>query len=82
MRTTLSLDDDVAVLLQQVRAAKQARLKTVVNEALRLGLQRMSAPAPRREPYQTRVVDAGACRLPNLDDVAEVLAGAEGHDFR
>ena len=82
MRTTLTLDDDVAVLLDRVREAKQAGLKAVVNEALRLGLQQLAAPPPRRQPYHTRVVDPGRCRLPNLDSVAEVLAWAEGEDFR
>ena len=35
MRTTLSLDDDVAALLEKVRKAKDASLKEVVNAALR-----------------------------------------------
>lgn len=82
MRTTLTLDDDVAVLLQRVREARRAGLKAVVNQALRLGLQQMAAPAPRPQLYRTRVVDAGRCRLPNVDNVAEVLAFAEGEDFR
>ena len=41
MRTTLSLDDDVAALLERVRKAKDASLKEVVNAALREGLVRM-----------------------------------------
>jgi hypothetical protein len=40
MRTTLTLDDDVAVQLERLRRARDANLKDLVNEALRLGLSR------------------------------------------
>jgi hypothetical protein len=82
MRTTLTLDDDVAALLDGVRQARQAGLKEVANEALRLGLQQMASPPLRHEKFATRVVDPGRCRLPNLDNVAEVLAFAEGEGLR
>jgi hypothetical protein len=82
MRTTLTLDDDVAILLDTVREARQAGLKEVANEALRLGLHQMASPPLRHEKFATRVVDPGRCRLPNLDNVAEVLAFAEGVGFR
>lgn len=35
MRTTLSLDDDVAALLEQLRKASAATFKQVLNDALR-----------------------------------------------
>jgi hypothetical protein len=38
MRTTLTLDDDVAALLKRVLAGRRDGLKAVVNEALRQGL--------------------------------------------
>ena len=82
MRTTLTLDDDVAALLETVRGARHAGLKDVANEALRLGLQQMAAPPARREAFATRAVDPGRCRLPNLDNIAEVLSFAEGEAFR
>ena len=82
MRTTLSLDDDVAALIEKVRKAKDASLKEVVNTALREGLVRMvQAPAPRKK-FQMTVHDAGRCYLPNLDNTAEVLAFAEGEQFK
>jgi hypothetical protein len=34
MRTTLTLDDDVAVQLERLRRARDANLKDLVNEAL------------------------------------------------
>jgi hypothetical protein len=76
MRTTLSLDDDVAALLEQVRKATDATFKDVVNTALREGLARLSSPA-ERQPFHTRPVDLGNCYCPNLDNVWEVLDEAE-----
>jgi hypothetical protein len=37
MRTTLTLDDDVAVALERLRRAGDASLKDIVNDALRRG---------------------------------------------
>lgn len=82
MRTTLSLDDDVAALLRRVLKARKASLKEVVNQALREGLRRMSEPPARRRPYRTTPVSLGRCLVDNVDDVAEVLAHAEGDAFR
>jgi hypothetical protein len=85
MRTTLTLDEDVAVLLQRIRQARRATLKQVVNEALRQGLKQMAAPAPRGVPYRTRTVSLGRCLVGDLDDVSEVLAVAEvriSRDYR
>jgi hypothetical protein len=78
MRTTLTLDDDVAALLRRVLARRKDGLKSVINEALRHGLRQMEAPPRRRVTYQTAAVDTGRCLLPNVDDIAEVLAVAEG----
>lgn len=81
MRTTLTLDDDVAALLEQVRAARGASLKQVVNDALREGLQQMATPRPQSS-YRTPAVSLGRCLLGSIDDVAEALALAEGEAFR
>ena len=48
MRTTLSLDKDVAAQLERLRKKVDAPFKDIVNEALRLGLREMSAPPQRR----------------------------------
>lgn len=78
MRTTLTLDDDVAALLKRTVARRKDSLKAVVNEALRHGLRQMSAPPERGEAYRTPSVDTGRCLFPNIDDIAEVLAVTEG----
>jgi hypothetical protein len=82
MRTTLTLDDDVAKLLMHARQIRKASLKQVVNEAMRRGLLAMSAPVARRRRFETQSVDLGECLIGNVDDVAEALAVAEGEAFR
>lgn len=82
MRTTLTLDDDVAAALERLRETSDKSLKEVVNEALRLGVQAMGAKPKRGKPFRTKAADLGACRLNSLDNVAEVIALAEGDGYR
>ena len=82
MRTTLNLDPDVAALLERVRRQRKAKLRTIVNEALRKGLTFMTSPARRRQQQKTVGVDLGRCLVGNLDDVAEALTLSEGDSFR
>jgi hypothetical protein len=83
MRTTLTLDDDVAAALDRLRKTRSARLKDLVNEALRRGLQEMMSARPKqREPFRTQAVALGRLRIGSLDNVAEALAIAEGESFK
>jgi hypothetical protein len=82
MRTTLTIEDDVAALLERVRKKRKLSQKAVVNEALRSGLKIMTTPARLAKPYETRTVSLGRCFAGDLDDISEVLAAAEGEDFR
>jgi predicted transcriptional regulator len=82
MRTTLTLDDDVAAAIEQLRASRDQTLTAIVNEALRLGLQALTTPPTAKERFRTRALDLGECFLPNLDNIGEVLAFAEGEDYR
>jgi hypothetical protein len=82
MRTTLTLDDDVAAVIERLRRARDANLKDIVNEALRRGLNDLSARPKQREPFQTQVADLGRMRLPSIDNVSESLAVAEGEAFK
>ena len=82
MRTTITLDQDVAVVIERLRRSRNEALKDVINEALREGLKRLDAPRDKRPPVRTRSVDLGRCRLDNVDDVAEALAIAESESFR
>jgi hypothetical protein len=78
MRTTLTLDPDVAARLK--RLSRGGRFKDILNEALRRGLQRMETTEPRGN-YRIRAVK-GEPRRTDLDNVAEVLAEIEGDDHR
>ena len=78
MRTTLTLDEDVAAMLEQLRDAKRTSFKTLVNDALREGLKRLASPPKKRKPFRTGSVNLGRCLLANVDNVAEVLSVAEG----
>jgi hypothetical protein len=82
MRTTLTLDDDVAALLERLRKARNESLKQLVNEALRKGLKQLSSPPEKLTPLRTTSVDLGRCLVGNVDNVAEVLAVAEGESLR
>ena len=82
MRTTLTIEDDVAKLLENVRRARNSSLKVIINDALRKGLRDMTKPPRRGKPYETRSVSLGRCKLANLDDISEVIAVAEGDTFK
>ena len=81
MRTTLTLDDDVARLLERARKRRGVTLKELVNEVLREGLARLEAPRTPRKRHATKAVSLGRCLLDNVDDVAEALAAADGERF-
>ena len=78
MRTTLTLDDDVAALLRRAVKNGGGSLKDVVNDALRRGLQIPKAVPARR--YRITPLAIGGPLVSSLDDVAEVLAVADGDD--
>jgi hypothetical protein len=80
MRTTLTLDDDVAVQLDRLRRARNANLKDLVNEALRRGLREMSGPPTKRQTFRTRTFHMGK-PLINIDNIAEALAHLEVKAF-
>jgi hypothetical protein len=82
MRTTLTLDEDVAILLERVRKARKAGLKDTVNEALRRGLRHMSAPPKRRRSYRTPSTDLGLSLIGSIDNIGQVLEIAEGPAHR
>ena len=82
MRTTLTLDEDVAAVIERLRKSRDESLKSIINEALREGLKHLAAPRRHQVSYRTGSVDLGRCLLGSVDNVAEVLAVAEGESFR
>lgn len=82
MRTTLTLDDDVAVRLERERLKRRVPLKTIVNEVLRLGLDAVHTPTRRRAPFRTKGFHLGPSLVGSLDNIEEVLSRADGEDHR
>jgi metal-responsive CopG/Arc/MetJ family transcriptional regulator len=82
MRTTLTLDDDVAKRIERLRKRRDLSLREVVNQALREGLPRLENAGRRRKAHETKVVSLGGCLIGNIDDIAEVMAVADGDELR
>lgn len=82
MRTTLTLDDDVAVKLKAEMRRSGKSLKEAVNEFLRLGLT-MKKKRPIRERFRIRPRDLGRLRPGlSLDSVGDLLEQLEGPTYR
>jgi hypothetical protein len=77
MRTTLSLDDDVARLLNKEVRRSGDSFKAVVNRFLRLGL--MASKRPVRKPFRVKPWNLG---LPPFEKVEDLLEYLEGPDHR
>ena len=82
MRTTLTLDDDVAAAIERLRRARDASLKDIVNEALRQGLSDLTTRPKQRVPFKTKNVALGRLRLASIDNISESLAVAESEAFK
>jgi hypothetical protein len=81
MRTTVTIDDDVAVRLERLRREKDASLKDVLNDVLRRGLDSAESPQKKRKPYRVKTYDMGEQLIP-LDNVAEAISLLEGDDHK
>ena len=82
MRTTLTLDDDVAAKLEAESRRAGRPFRDVVNETLRRGLASQRA-ASRRRPFKVETRDLGELK-PGLalDNVAELIEQVDGSAFR
>ena len=77
MRTTLTLDDDVAAKLQvEARKAGQS-FKETVSRLLRLALNARREP-PKMKPFKVRAWAMGVRPGLNYDNIEELLDQIEG----
>jgi len=79
MRTTLTLDPDVAARLRQSAQGSKLPFKQVVNLALRAGLDALESTSkggPR--PFSTPTAHLGTPLTGDLANVHEALSLAEG----
>jgi hypothetical protein len=77
VRTTLSIDDDIAALLEQEVRNSGKPFKVVVNNLLSLGLAQARKPQPARAFKVTpRAMGLGAGQ--SYDDISALLEELEG----
>ncbi len=79
MRTTLSLDPDIAAKAKEAAAELKKPFKEVINAALRVGLDKILDPPPR-QPYRTNPRPMGLRHGFSYDNISELIAAAEGED--
>jgi hypothetical protein len=78
MRTTITLDEDVAAKLTSLARRTGRAFRDVVNDTLRRGLARPAASSPR-EPFRVEARDMGGLRPGlSLDSVADLIEQVEG----
>lgn len=82
MRTTLTLDDDIFVLLQNRIAESGETFRGLVNDLLRTALSRVRDRAPAAKKYETPVFRGGTLLAGDVASTAELLALAEGEDHK
>ena len=82
MRTTLTLDPDVATRAKAEAAHHHIAFMTLVNEALRLGLDAYAGRAKAARPYRTCPVAMGLKAGFSYDNMGDLLAQCEGEDYR
>jgi hypothetical protein len=76
VRTTLTLDEDVAALLNKEVRKSGEPFKQTVNRFLRLGLVASKQPAPK--PFQVTPINLGLPRdFDKVEDLIEYLEGPE-----
>ena len=81
MRTTLTLDEDVAAKLKAAARRSGRPFRDVVNDALRRGLL-SAAPTPR-PPFRVQARSLGGARSGvGLDNIGDLLDRVEGPRHR
>ncbi|MEI6280335.1 MAG: DUF2191 domain-containing protein [Verrucomicrobiae bacterium] len=77
MRTTLTIDPDVAAKARRAVSQTGLPFKAVINQALRVGIEAVLAPRPARS-YRTIPRPMGLKPGLSYDNVSELLAVTEG----
>ena len=82
MRTTITLDHDVAQRAKAARAKSGKSFKQVINEALRAGFERLDEAPKKGKPFKVKSAKMGLRPGLSYDNIGELLAQAEGEDYR
>ncbi len=77
MRTTVTLEPDVAARIEQRRRDGERSFKEEINSLLRVGLEHIDEDPVRQEPFRTEPFP-GRRLLLDIDDVEAALDEVEG----
>jgi hypothetical protein len=80
MRTTITLEKDVAARIERLK--KTRPFKKLVNDALRAGLDEIEREHSTRPGRYSLTTVKGHPRRTDLDNVADLIAEIEGDAFR
>ena len=78
MRTTLTLDDDVAAKLKSLARRTGRAFREVVNDTLRRGLVGPPAATAPRPPFKVEARALGLRAGVDMDNIAALLEQVEG----
>jgi hypothetical protein len=81
MRTTLTLEPDIAAKAKKGAAKLGKPFKDVINAALRIGLDEVLHP-PTAKPYSMKGRPMGLRPGLNLDNIGELLAQLDGETYK
>ena len=81
MRTTLTIDSDVAARAKEAVRVTGLPFKTLINQALRVGIEAVLVPE-QPKTYRTEGIPMGLRKGLSYDNIAELLARTEGEDHR
>ena len=73
MRITLTLDLDVAVLIERELRKQKTTLKAIVNERLRRGFALEAAGQQKIDYHLPKPLNLGKPLLKDLDNIGEIL---------
>ena len=73
MRTTLTLDDDVAAALARRSAERGTGLRREINDLLRAGLGAVSQQSADAQPYELPTFDPGRALITDLRALKDLL---------
>lgn len=82
MRTTVTLDDDVAALLRKRQQERGLAFKEALNEALREALTTPVRGSRTRTRRPVKTYSVGRLLIEDLDDVSSLLEDLEGPGHR
>lgn len=82
MRTTLTIDDDVASKLKsEMQKQRGKTFKDIINETLRRGLL-AKKEAAEAKPFKLKTYSLKPVKNVNFDNIGELLEQIEGANFK